>query len=103
MLSNQTSIFIYEVETCKKVKTLYLKHLGISHIKYTHSDKAFYFIPRQKPFDLYEWSIYDNKIVKRFRGGDMPVKKMMTCRNNDIVFTVDEQNILRIFDAFRED
>ena len=59
---------IYDISTAKKIKTLKNNVSKISILKFTHNPTAILLIPHEQPHDLLYWSIYENEIIKSFKG-----------------------------------
>jgi COMPASS component SWD2 len=103
---NESTLNIYDVQIAKKIKTLHNKLSKISQLRFTHSNTAVVFTGEIAPFDLYYWSIYENEIVKIFKGSEeCPNKSIFLNPVNDLVLAYDKGNFLRIYclDSMRSD
>ena len=99
IIYNSIQIQIYDVIELKKLKTLKNLQTKISILKFTHNNNAVIFSPQVAPFDLLYWSIYENEIIKIFKGSETyKTKKIKLNPINDLVMLNDSGNNLRIYD-----
>jgi len=95
---NETTLHIYDVQIAKKIKTLNNKLTKISKLRFTHCNTAVVFVGGVAPYDLYYWSIYENEIVKVFKGSlEHKLNDLVVNPVNDLAVTVDAAGCLRIY------
>lgn len=99
IIYNSTQIQIYDIIELKKLKTLKNLPTKISLLKFTHNNNAIIACPSLPPYDLLYWSIYENEIIKIFKGSETySPKKLKLNPINDLMMLNDTGNNLRIYD-----
>lgn len=93
------TLALYDTATAKKVKTLKNTVSRIAFLRFTHSPTLVVFVPAEEPQDVLLWSVYENEIVKSFRGPSAArVTSMSLSPTADLLLTTDTRHETRIYD-----
>lgn len=93
------TLHLYEVLNAKKIKTLQNKSSQIAHLKFTHHNQAVVYAPKNPPFDIFYWSLYENEVIKSFKVSDTSeIKGLFVNPVNDKILAYAANNSLRLFD-----
>lgn len=92
------ALHLYDTTNGKKIKTLYNNISKISQLRFTHNPTSVLFIPQEEPHDILYWSIFENEIIKSFKGpSDAKITSLHINPTNDDFMVLDDLNILRVY------
>jgi len=93
------TLHLYDMATAKKAKTLKNTISRIAILRFTHSPTLVVFVPQEEPQDILLWSIYENEIIKSFKGPSIGrIIGLSLNPTSDLLLATDERCESRIYD-----
>lgn len=93
------TLTLYDMATAKKAKTLKNTISRIAMLRFTHSPTLVVFVPQEEPQDILLWSVYENEIIKSFRGPSIGrVTGLSLNPSSDLLLVTDERCETRVYD-----
>lgn len=99
---DEEKLITYDLVNAKPFKTLFNKVNKINRLVFTHHNSAVLFSPQEGPYDLFYWSIFDNEIIKQFKGShEYKATNLVLNPIRDLALVTYEDNSLKLYDIHK--
>ena len=98
------SVHLFDLDTCKKQKTLHSKQTGISQLRFTQAPLCVLIATLHTPLELFLWNLKTNEFLNSFRlqsefGSNLRIDSLQVSTICDTFCVLGSDGHVRILDA----